>query len=82
MGFLIAFVSAHPIVACLTVWLLLIVAFATIWHQLRSRYRDLEYERDLIALEFANLEQLWENEPSDISEVPTFPGSRDVIRVG
>ena len=74
MGFLIAFVSAHPIVAGLTAWLLLIVAFAAIWHQLLSRHRDMEYERDLIALEFANLEQLWENEPSDISEVPTFPG--------
>jgi hypothetical protein len=81
MGSLLAFVSAHPIVAGLTAWLLANLAFAAIWHHARARYREIEYQRDLISLELASLEQLCDNGPSDISEVPTLSGSPDLVRV-
>ena len=72
MGSSLSFVSAHPIAAGLAAWLLVDVAFAAIWHRVRSRYRDMEYERDLIALELAGLELLCANEQARMSEVPSF----------
>lgn len=77
-----AFVSAHPILASLTAWLLVNVAYAAVWHRVRSRHRDMEYERDLIALELATAEEVCENKQADDFEVPTFSRRRDPIRVG
>jgi hypothetical protein len=61
----IAFVSAHPIVAGLVAWLAFNVAFAVLWHRARSLYRDMEYERDLIAIEITTAEELYDHEPAE-----------------
>jgi hypothetical protein len=47
--FSMAFASAHPTITVLVAWLIVNVAFAVLWHRVRSGDRNSEYRRDLLA---------------------------------